>query len=251
MFLHVIASGSSGNCYLLEGRNSALVLECGVPPGELMRRTSCPISRIAGCLVTHEHGDHAKFAARFADIGLDVYASAGTLRETDAQDFRKRPLLPMEAVRLGEFVVRPFPVHHDAAEPFGYLIEHHEMGTLLFVTDTRQVDYTFRTYNLAHIMVEANYGDDILDGRVLSGSVEGNRARRIRDTHLSLRSACELVRANDNASLQTVVMLHLSDGNSDADRFQSEMQRSVRMADVYVAAPGLRVDLSQNQFETK
>lgn len=252
MQLKVIASGSTGNCYILEGRTTALILECGVPPERLMRSTSCPISRIAGCLVSHEHGDHAAYVGRYANLGLDVYASAGTLHAIGAaKDPRAHALLPMVSARVGEFTVRPFPLHHDAAEPFGYMVEHPEMGRLLFVTDTRQVDYSFRSYNVAHILCEANYSDDVLDANVLAGRIDGHRARRVRDTHLSLRGACELVKANETPALRTVTLIHLSAGNSDEGAFAQRMRQNVLLADVYIARAGLTVNLNRNPFETK
>ena len=252
MQLKVIASGSTGNCYILEGRTTALILECGVPPERLMRSTSCPISRIAGCLVSHEHGDHAAYVGRYANLGLDVYASAGTLQALGRQyDPDMHALLPMVSYRVGEFTVRPFPLHHDAAEPFGYMVEHEDMGRLLFVTDTRQVDYTFRTYSLNHILVEANYSGEILDGHILCGDIDGHRARRIEATHLSLQAAVELVKANQTPALLNVVLLHLSSGNSDARRFQEEMRSALLVdAEVEVAAPGLTINLDKEYFLT-
>ena len=251
MKLNVIASGSTGNSYILEGRDSALILECGVSPERLMRATTVPISHIAGCLVTHEHGDHAKAAARYAALGLDVYSSAGTLHALGLHGHRYHPLAPMFCCAVGGFVVRSFPVHHDAAEPFGYMIEHPEMGRLLFITDTRQVDYSFRSYNVAHILCEANYSDDVLDANVLAGRIDGHRARRVRDTHLSLRGACELVKANETPALRTVTLIHLSAGNSDEGAFAQRMRQNVLLADVYIARAGLTVNLNKNQFDTK
>lgn len=250
MDLTVIATGSTGNCYLLEGRSSALIIECGATPERVMHATACPMSRIAGCIISHEHGDHAAYAGRYANLGLDVYASRGTLKAMGAEGGRYHALQPMVSSWLGDFLVRPFPVHHDAAEPMGFLIEHSEMGRLLFVTDTRQVDYTFRTYNVSHIMVEANWSDEAMEESILSGRMDGGRARRVQDTHLSLRAACELVKANETAALQTVTMIHLSSGNSDADKFERTMRGSVRLADVYVASAGLRIPLNKD-FELK
>ena len=251
MRLNVIASGSSGNGYILEGQNSALVLECGVAPERLMRATTCPLSHIAGCLITHEHGDHAAYAGRYANLGLDVYASAGTLHALGLHGHPYHPLVPMLSCRLGDFTVRTFPVKHDAAEPFGYMVEHPEMGRLLFVTDTRQVDYSFRSYKPSHIVCEANYSDDVLEANILGGRIDGHRARRIRDTHLSLSGACDLVKANETAALRTVTLIHLSAGNSDAEAFASRMRQNVLLADVFIARQGLTVNLNRNQFETK
>lgn len=252
MTLTVLASGSSGNGYLLQdSRGAALLLECGVPPERLFRETDCLPGDIYGCLVTHEHGDHARYCGRYAGLGLDIHASAGTLRALSLTGRRAHPLHQMLRHSLGPWGVSPFPVHHDAAEPMGFMVDHPELGRLLFVTDTCQVDYCFRAYAPAHILVEANWSDDVLDNNVLSGRIDGKRARRVRDTHLSLRAACDLVATNATPSLQTVTLIHLSDGNSDEAACLEAMRRTVPAAQVYAARKGLVIDLNPFDVEMK
>ena len=253
MKLTVIASGSSGNAYVLQGRCSALILECGVAPEKIMRATDFPLSWVDACLVSHEHGDHAFFFAKYIDLGIPVYASAGTVEALRSKGTKfpsggLRTLTAMQPRRIGEWLVKPFDVRHDAREPLGFIVEHPELGKLLFVTDTKYVPYTFKRESLDHILVEANYSDEVLDGNVVDGIIDGKRASRVRDTHLSLRAACELVKANETPSLKTVVLLHLSGDNSDAAAFTQKMDDSVVLADVYVARPGLTLELNKNAF---
>ena len=250
MKLTVIGSGSSGNCYVLEGRHSALIIECGVVPERVFKSTSVLPSRVAGCLVSHEHGDHAGYAARFAALGMTVYASLGTLSVLGMtkDGSRCRSLTPMRPAAVGEWKVSPFEVVHDAVEPLGFIIEHPECGKILFVTDTRFVPLSFRLQRLDHIMVEANYSDDILDDNVLEEKVTMDRAVRVRRTHMSLRSACELVRANETPALKTVILMHLSSGNADPERFAREAAKSALLAQVYVAVAGLSVELKKNEI---
>lgn len=250
MKLTVLSSGSAGNCYVLEGRYSALLLECGVPPEAMMRRTSCPPSKVAGVLISHEHGDHAAYAGRYAALGMPIYASRGTLAGT-AKISAGAKVVPVEAMRpfrAGDFYVRPFDVRHDAAEPLGFIIEHAECGRVLFITDTVYCPYSFRDFALDHILVEANYEDRILDGRVAAGDVTPEQAERTRRTHLSLRSACELVAANMTASLKTVTLIHLSSRNSDPAGFIRRMEETALFARVQWARAGLSVELKRDDF---
>lgn len=249
MKLTVIGSGSAGNCYVFEGRRSALILECGIAPEKVFRSTEVKPSQVAGCLITHEHGDHSKYARKFSDLGMTLYASSGTLTALGLKDGpRCRTLQAMMPVWVGEWTVRPFAVIHDAQQPLGFIIEHPECGKILFITDTRYVPYSFKAQGLDHIMVEANYSDDILDDNVLGDRLTLDRATRVRHTHMSLRSACELVKANETAALKTVILLHLSEGNSDAERFAREAAKSALLAKVYVATAGLSIELNKNAF---
>lgn len=251
MTLHVIASGSAGNCYVLLGTGSALVIECGVRPEDVFRRVpELNPSRIAACLVSHEHGDHGAFAGRWADLGVPIVGSPGTLRALALE--RKpeaRPVGRMTRTSLESgWKVYAFDVVHDAVEPYGFIIEHDECGRILFVTDTRYVPYSFLGLRLDHIMVEANYSDKILDERVEDGSLSIARAARVKTTHMSLQSACELVKANLTANLKTVVLLHLSGGNSDQDYFEQKTAETAPYAECHVAVQGLTVTMNKNEI---
>lgn len=242
MKMTVIASGSAGNCYILEGRNSALILECGVTPEKLMAGSTLKMSKVAGCLVTHEHGDHAGFVGRYLDLGLQVYASAGTCKALhDGRRIRKIP--PMVPFMAGEFKVFPFRALHDAAEPLGFVISHPELGRLLFITDSSRVPFSFADMGLDHIMIEANYSDRILDEAVGDGSLTAERAQRVRHTHMSLDTALNYIAIHESARLRTVTLLHLSSNNADAHAFQEIVQKAVMFADVAVARPGLVVNM--------
>ena len=72
-----IASGSTGNCYVVDDGKTPLLLEAGVPIRAIQRH--CAITKLGACLITHEHGDHSKAAEKIARYGVDVYASRGTL----------------------------------------------------------------------------------------------------------------------------------------------------------------------------
>lgn len=244
MLMTVIASGSSGNGYVLQGRRSALIIECGVTPEKVVQTAATLCwSQVVGCLVTHEHGDHAGYASRYMDLGLQVYASAGTLRALGLTSKLAHPLQPLQGRRIGDFQVFPFDVRHDAAEPLGFVIGHPELGRLLFVTDASAIPYTFKKMGIDHIMIEANYADNILEGEVKDGALTIERAQRIRHTHMGLREAQKVVQDNETGRLKTVTLLHLSSQNASPTAFQRRMQAAVLFADVKVAQPGLIVKM--------
>lgn len=250
MRLTVLASGSAGNGYLFEARHSALLVECGVKPETMIRKTAIPLSTIAGALVSHEHRDHAGYATRYAALGIPIYASAGTLAEVGPFNpgARVKAVKAMRVFHVGEWKVMPFDVRHDAVEPLGFIIEHPEAGRILFLTDTTICPYDFRMLGLDHILVEANYDDRILDGNVANGKVEEARAVRTRGSHMSLRSACELIRADQTAELKTVVLIHLSGDNADPAEFARKAAEAALFARIEVARAGLSIELKKNEI---
>ena len=69
MRLRCLGSSSLGNCYLLENDRECLVLEAGLPMKEVKKALDFDISKIVGVLITHEHGDHAKYIRNIREPG--------------------------------------------------------------------------------------------------------------------------------------------------------------------------------------
>lgn len=239
MFLRVLGSGSSGNCYLLESADEVLVVEAGLPFKDVKEAIDYQTSKIVGVLSSHEHGDHRKYIDEYKNTGIPRVLG----NEVDQYTASNSPLPPF---RFGEFRVIPFDVIHDVP-CYGYLIEHKEMGKLLFVTDTEYLKYRFEGIN--HIMVEANYAQDIIDENVNNGDIPKSLRDRIMKSHTSIETAKGIVKANNNPMLRNVVLLHLSGHNSDGERFRKEVKDIAGdYCNVTVARKGVTVDLDLCPF---
>src|SRR3982751_5632551 len=58
----VLGSGSTGNAILLSANDTHVLVDAGMSAKEMVRRLAlagCDPSRLAGIIITHEHGDHA------------------------------------------------------------------------------------------------------------------------------------------------------------------------------------------------
>lgn len=228
--MHIIplASSSSGNAYYISGP-SPLLLDCGLPFKQLQKATGYQLTSLAGCLVTHEHLDHAKAAKDLMNAGVDVYTSQGTAEALGLESHRLNIIKAKEQFRLGDWTVLPFETEHDCPS-LGFLLA---CGgeKLLYATDTFYIRYRFS--GLTHILLEVNFAQDILDANVESGLSPAHR-RRLMRSHMSLQTAKEFLRANDLSRVREIWLCHLSDGNSDAGRFKREIQ-ALTGKPVYVA----------------
>lgn len=65
MKFRCLGSGSSGNCYILENDSEALIIEAGIPFMTVKKALDFNISKIVGVVVSHSHGDHAKYAGEY------------------------------------------------------------------------------------------------------------------------------------------------------------------------------------------
>lgn len=243
MKLRVLASGSSGNCYLLDGGDEILMLECGIRFSEVKQAIDFQVSRIVGCLITHEHGDHCVTAKEVEQTGIPVWTGEKT---AEAIGLRYGFYLKSgQAARVGNFQVLPFDVVHGAVEPLGFLIRHADMGTVLFATDLGYSPYRFEGLN--HVLIECNYSEDILEKRIASGSISRTQLKHVIEGHLSLRTCQDILKLNDLSAVRNIVLLHLSDGNSDQEAFQKEIQNQTGKP-VYIAARGLELELGEHPF---
>lgn len=245
MKLRCLGSGSSGNCYLLENDRECLVLEAGLPLKEIKIALDFNISKIVGALVTHEHGDHFKHIKDYLKAGIPTKASHGTWSTLDMDlDVKDRMVRPGYWYQLGNFTITPFPVVHDATEPSGYIIRHQEIGTLLFASDTEYIKQNFLKLQLNHIMIECNYSQKIIDGRVHQGETDKGLRNRILQSHMELETCKEFIRQNQTPMLDTVTLLHLSDGNSNQNQFIQEIQEVAGdRVNVFAANKGLEINL--------
>lgn len=56
MLLKCMASGSTGNSYALISEKEILLIEAGVRLMEVKKNIDFQISKVIGCVVSHEHG---------------------------------------------------------------------------------------------------------------------------------------------------------------------------------------------------
>lgn len=252
MKLIVIGSSSSGNGYLLDNGSDALIIEAGMPLLEIKEALGYDIARVNGVLITHEHGDHAKYVREYLKARLHTYLTEGTkeavIDRYKIRDYEASMLHTVKYKKLtqvGSFKVIPFKTYHDAEEPCGYLINHKDMGTLLFATDTYMLHNRFSELN--HVLIEANYSQVIADDNLKNGVIPEVHYERLRRSHLSLENCIRFLNANDLSKVSNVVLIHLSGDNSNAEEFKMSVQSQTGKV-THVAKEGLEISLSGVPF---
>lgn len=228
MDIKIIASGSSGNAYLIGDGKTRLLLDAGIPFKRIQIGCGFRTSSIDGCLVTHRHGDHAAAISKLLQRGITVYSNedvAGLYPGVQSVEARRE-------FRIGTFRILPFEAEHDVP-CYGYQVTSTETGEkLVYITDSAYVMYTFS--GLTHIMIEANYAQDIIIDNVRDERVPLSLAARVMETHMSIETLLDLLRSNDMSKVRQIYLLHLSDNNSDAEAFKKMVQQETG-AEVYIA----------------
>ena len=85
MYLHTLASGSTGNCLLFSHNGQHLLLDAGISCRRIttaLRALDMEPQSLLGVCVTHEHTDHISGLATLTkQYGLPVLTSPGTGRQ--------------------------------------------------------------------------------------------------------------------------------------------------------------------------
>jgi phosphoribosyl 1,2-cyclic phosphodiesterase len=239
MKLKVLGSSSKGNCYIIGNKQSILILEAGIPLKDVLPAIKFDISKIVGVLSSHIHGDHSKCIPDYLFRSIPVYAP-----EETAGVYKTKIVRHKKVFQVGNFKIMPFELKHDA-QCLGFLIQHPEMGKLLFCTDTYYIPYKFQGLN--HILVEVNYSKNIINDNVLRGVTPFIHYKRALSSHMELETTKEMLRANDLSTVVNIVLLHLSDKNSDSVLFKKEIE-SVTGRPVYIADKELEISLNKEGF---
>jgi phosphoribosyl 1,2-cyclic phosphodiesterase len=78
---------------------------------------------------------------------------------------------------------------------------------------------------ITHWIVECNYIKEIIDENVELSALNITLRNRIIKNHMSLETLKDMLRANDLTYTKEIMLMHLSDRNSDADRMKKEIQQ--------------------------
>ncbi len=217
-----IATGSSGNCYRVSSSQSVLMIECGIRYREIQDGFDFKLSEVAGCIVSHGHGDHIKSARHILKSGVDVWVSETTKKEANLEGHRVKTFEPKKVFTVGSFLALPFPLEHDV-ENHGFLIQAASGEKLLYITDTYYC--RFRFSGVHYFMIECNYADEILDENTDAGLISLTHRNRVKKSHFSLENVKKFFQANDLSQCREIHLIHGSKDNGDPDLFRAEIQK--------------------------
>lgn len=242
MKLICIVSSSKGNAYALEAADEILLLEAGCQIMEVKKAIGWQISNVVGCIATHRHGDHIGKIRDCCNIGFPIYTNDETAEFIETVYGEKVLSMPeFQRLRLGGFTIQPFYLPHNGVPNFGYLIEHDEMGKLLFMTDMEYCRYEFTTLGINHLLVEANYDMELVDRSI------PNYAHKLLG-HCSIQTACGIIRANRTPELRTVTLCHLGAFSDEEDFKRQAKEAAGAGVWVGVSAAGMVFDVNKEPF---
>ena len=236
-----IASGSSGNSYLVRTQNTAVLVDAGISGKQISQGLGAlglTMKDLSALLVTHEHSDHIrglKPASRAS--GACVYASPGTLGAIPFSGELERTecILPGDELLIGDLTIKCFPTSHDAAEPLGFCFRA-AGRQISIVTDTGIItNACYQHIKEADILVlESNHDESMLRmGRYpwfLKQRILSERGHLSNDA--AANALLEVLREEAELTGQTksrlVLLAHLSKENNFPEMALATMSNILR-----------------------
>lgn len=236
-----IASGSSGNCIYVGSDNTHLLIDTGISKKKIdegLAELGLTGDDISGILITHEHSDHIQglgvfcrkyevpvYATKGTLIGIQNYKSLGKMPEGLYREIRKN-----ESFEIGDLLVKPFEISHDANEPSGFRIEKEDKSVAVATDLGKFDDYTIENLkNLNGIVLEANHDVHMLEvgpyPYYLKQRVLGNHGHL--SNELSGRLLCNIL----HDKLKFIMLGHLSKENNFPELAYETVKLEVTMGD--------------------
>lgn len=159
-----LASGSSGNGFLVQSERATVLLDAGFPAktmAEKIASVGVAPHAVEAVFITHEHSDHICGAgvtcrALKASLVANAATLAAAARTVGRTDTREMPT--GTELHIGDLSVQSFAVSHDAVEPVGYVFRS---GThkACYIADTGKLTPSLWAHtDGAHLLIlESNH----------------------------------------------------------------------------------------------
>lgn len=219
-----IASGSSGNCIYIGSENTHVLVDTGISNKRIeqgLNELGIKGSDLNGILITHEHSDHVRGLGVLArKYGIPVYSTGETLEEIRGMKSLGEysgdlfcPIYHDVDFQIGDLLIKPFRIDHDAANPVAYRVQHGKKSVAVATDMGHYSQYIIdHLQGLDAILLESNHDVKMLE----AGPYPYYLKRRILGDHghLSNENAGRLLNCILHDKLKHIFLGHLSKENN-------------------------------------
>jgi phosphoribosyl 1,2-cyclic phosphodiesterase len=201
-----LASGSTGNAFLIDNGQELLLIDVGITYKRIKEKLSelhYDINDVKYILITHAHNDHIKSLNSFS---MEKIYSSVKIPGV------KNKIEKNTQLSLGTYNVISFPLSHDV-ECCGYRIECNNKS-LVYLTDTGYVNFKIKRYleNADYYVFESNHDINML---MDSDRPYYLKSRILSDKgHLSNYDSAKYLSKFIGNKTKYVLLAHLSEENN-------------------------------------
>lgn len=211
-------SGSSGNSLFVESENTKILIDAGVSSKKIelaLNNLQINPASLDGILITHEHSDHVQGLGTFAKkFNLPVFVNKKTLDAMPKQkekisDNNINNFIIEEKFEIGDLIIKPFSIPHDAANPCGFNIFNNNKKISIATDIGHMTNGILKNLeNSVFVMLESNYDPEVLKCSNYPYILKSRIAGPI--GHLSNESAGKTISYLLNSGLKQAMLGHLS-----------------------------------------
>jgi len=226
MEISVIASGSNGNCCLVEDKDVSLLIDAGKSGSEIESRMSKlgkSLEDVSGILITHAHSDHISGSGVLSRrFGIPVYMTKEVYSSARLGKFESK--IFCGEFKVGKLSVKPILTSHNVSS-CGFVV-----GKFGYFTDTGMVTEQMKKIipSLNSILLESNHDVEM----VHNGHYPAFLKKWILsdEGHLSNETTSSIIQENGN-NLSFVLLGHLSENhntpNIASETFNTIVKRKI------------------------
>lgn len=215
-------SGSTGNSLFVQSDSTKILIDAGESCKKIeegLSNINVDADDLDAILVTHEHSDHIKGLGTLSKKhNIPVYANNGTWNSMNDQKNKIcseniKIFNTNESFKIGNFIISPFSIPHDATDPCGFNICNGNTK-ISIATDLGHVtdDIIYHLKQSDFILLESNYDSEILKCSSYPYSLKRRIAGPI--GHLSNDMAGKLISYLMQYGLKSAMLGHLSKENN-------------------------------------
>jgi phosphoribosyl 1,2-cyclic phosphodiesterase len=236
----VLASGSRGNCALVQTSTTQILVDAGISCRETFRRMKTlgqDPRLLSAIVITHEHSDHVHGLAVLAKkLKVPVFMTGAT-HQTWARAMRDengvRPTMERlevffagKSFQVGDIAVTPFTIPHDAADPVGFTFRA-EGVKIGMATDLGYIPASVRDHlrNCEVLMLESNHDVEMLRVGPYPWSVKQRVMSRV--GHLSNDALAQFFTSDYDGGAAYVVLAHLSEHNNHPELARKAAEKAL------------------------
>jgi phosphoribosyl 1,2-cyclic phosphodiesterase len=219
LFVSSLNSGSNGNCYYIGNQSEAILVDVGISRRKIekrMTRLGLIPKKIKAIFITHEHDDHISGIVSFIKkYPIPVYITTSALIYSNLK-LNQELVVSFKAhepISIGNITVTAFSKHHDASDPYNFVIHCNETQVGIFTDTGTTCHQLIKYFKQCHAaFLETNYDEKMLEvgryPRFLKNRISGGLG------HLSNRQALELFLTHRPAFMSHLFLSHLSKNNN-------------------------------------
>lgn len=194
MEIKCLASGSTGNCYIVHQEGVKYILDAGVHIRKIISNVN--LNEIDFAFISHEHKDHSESLVNLQTKGV------GTIYGKYVEDFKKMALTGKNGQNIEIYL---FPIKHGSCRNSAIIVKT-QNECLLYATDFSLCRYDLKAFKFTHLMVECNYDD----AKMKIATMNYKRLRQV-NTHMSYNGLETFIdKAIDLTSVEEIYLIHLS-----------------------------------------